>query len=392
MSHDSVHGSLSVILYVKGCEAMGYTISYHTGGDKAHQRHNRRDERTVSKEAHIRQNGDFEVWIDENLQDAYKRLFQPAVEDYNKKQRRSDRRKENYYQEIKKAGKKHLVYETILTVGNTQNLPDSERVKAVFKDYVAEFRRQNPNMEIIGAYYHGDEQGAPHLHLDWIPVQYHCSRGMRVQTSLKGALGEMGIYYKDGVLAVTQWENQEREQFRSLCEAYGLEITQEKQAVREHQDKEFYVQEQRIKAAKERIDLMYKTPEKYIKKYWFGRSKIKMTQEEMALYCAERENIKKQNQELLRQNQALKARVAPLVEENQNLSNRIDGLEERVEYVRRNAAKVITSICREYGIRLSDEQTEHLYQDIDTRGGADSLIGELGLYRKRRDIRDRDER
>ena len=171
-----------------------------------------------------------------------------------------------------------------------------------------------------------------------------------------------------------------------------MEITQEKQAVREHQDKEFYVQEQRIKAAKERIDLMYKTPEKYIKKYWFGRSKIKMTQEEMALYCAERENIKKQNQELLRQNQALKARVAPLVEENQNLSNRIDGLEERVEYVRRNAAKVITSICREYGIRLSDEQTEHLYQDIDTRGGADSLIGELGLYRKRRDIRDRDER
>ena len=88
----------------------------------------------------------------------------------------------------------------------------------------------------------------------------------------------------------------------------------------------------------------------------------------------------------------MKARVAPLVEENQNLSNRIDGLEERVEYVRRNAAKVITSICREYGIRLSDEQTEHLYQDIDTRGGADSLIGELGLYRKRRDIRDRDER
>ena len=115
---------------------MGYTISYHTGGDKAHQRHNRRDERTVSKEAHIRPHGDFEVWIDENLQDAYKRLFQPAVEDYNRKQRRSDRRKENYYQEIRKAGKKHLVYETILTVGNAQNLPDSDRVKAVFKDYV----------------------------------------------------------------------------------------------------------------------------------------------------------------------------------------------------------------------------------------------------------------
>ena len=89
MSHDSVHGSLSVILYVKGCEAMGYTISYHTGGDKAHQRHNRRDERTVSKEAHIRPHGDFEVRIDENLQDAYKRLFQAAVDEYNRKQRRS---------------------------------------------------------------------------------------------------------------------------------------------------------------------------------------------------------------------------------------------------------------------------------------------------------------
>ena len=42
------------------------------------------------------------------------------------------------------------------------------------------FRQRNPNLEVIGAYYHDDEirddgkggkiQGAPHLHVDYIPV------------------------------------------------------------------------------------------------------------------------------------------------------------------------------------------------------------------------------
>lgn len=58
-------------------------------------------------------------------------------------------------------------------------------------------------MKVIGAYYHDDEmredgngdliKGAPHLHLDYIPVAYKCERGQKVQNSMNGALIEQGI-------------------------------------------------------------------------------------------------------------------------------------------------------------------------------------------------------
>ena len=82
-------------------------------------------------------------------------------------------------------------------------MPDEEVQKAICKAYVEEFKKQNPNMIVIGAYYHADEmrddgnggfiKGALHLHLDYIPVAYKCKRGQRVQNSMNGALIEQGI-------------------------------------------------------------------------------------------------------------------------------------------------------------------------------------------------------
>ncbi len=184
---------------------MGYTISYHTGEIRRISAITVVMKEPVSKEAHIRQNGDFEVWIDENLQDAYKRLFQPAVEDYNKKQRRSDRRKENYYQEIKKAGKKHLVYETILTVGNAQNLPNSDR-KGRFQGLRGRIQTPEPEhgnyRRILSCRRTGSTAFASGLDSGTVSLQSR-NEGSNI---IKGALGEMGISYKDGVLAVTRWK------------------------------------------------------------------------------------------------------------------------------------------------------------------------------------------
>ena len=78
----------------------------------------------------------------------------------------------------------------MITIGNCEVMPDEEVQKAIYKAYVDEFIKQNPNMKVIGAYYHADEmrddgngaliKGAPHLHLDYIPVAYKCKRGQRV--------------------------------------------------------------------------------------------------------------------------------------------------------------------------------------------------------------------
>lgn len=82
-------------------------------------------------------------------------------------------------------------------------MPDEEVQKAIYKANVEEFIKQNPNMKVIGAYYHADEmheddngnlvKGAPHLHLDYIPVAYKCNSGQKVQNTMNGALKEQGI-------------------------------------------------------------------------------------------------------------------------------------------------------------------------------------------------------
>lgn len=46
-------------------------------------------------------------------------------------------------------------------------------IKKILKDYVQDWKRRNPNLEMIGAYYHNDEQGKqPHVHIDYVPVAH----------------------------------------------------------------------------------------------------------------------------------------------------------------------------------------------------------------------------
>ena len=73
------------------------------------------------------------------------------------------------------------MYEFIITLGNKNNLPENaENVRQLYIEYLNNFIQRNPNFEVIGAYYHDDESrddgkggripGAPHLHVDYIPV------------------------------------------------------------------------------------------------------------------------------------------------------------------------------------------------------------------------------
>ena len=91
------------------------TISTHNGS-KSCREHNIRNPKVVSKEHHIDPNGVFEIWHDEKPRDAYQRIFGEAIAEYNSKQTRRDRRKEDYYDEICKDKKKHPVYEMIIGV------------------------------------------------------------------------------------------------------------------------------------------------------------------------------------------------------------------------------------------------------------------------------------
>ena len=129
------------------------TISTHNGS-AVHQAHNMRAEKVVSKEEHIDPNGKHETWIHESERQAYHRLFDEAVKDYNEKQTRTDRQIKNYFNTVRDDTKKHTSYEMIIGVyGKDENgtpICSEEQGKAIMKRFVDEWKERNPNLELIG--------------------------------------------------------------------------------------------------------------------------------------------------------------------------------------------------------------------------------------------------
>lgn len=217
---------------------MGVTISTHNGSAVSRE-HNIRNPKVVSKEPHIDMNGSHEVWIDEPVRKAYDRLFGEAVEAYNAKQARPERQIKSYYNDICKDSKKHPVYEMIIGIygKNEDGSPicSAEQGKEIMRQFVDNWQERNPNLELIGAYFHADEPGAePHVHLDYIPVAHGYTRGLETQTGLVKALGEQGFEKKGKATAQIQWEKRENDYLTSLCEAVGLRVEHPRQEGRQH--------------------------------------------------------------------------------------------------------------------------------------------------------------
>lgn len=201
-----------------------YTIAVHNGSTVSRE-HNRRNPTVINKEPHINLNGDYEIWQDVNPRTVYEQLFGDAVADYNSRQKRSDRKIKDYYDAICRDKNKHVAYECIVGVYSDKDsdpLPLSLN-KKILEEYVRRWEERNPNLHLIGAYYHNDEQGKqPHLHLDYVPVAHGYKRGMHTQNGLVKALGEQGYTTKSGrETAQMQWQAAERDALEELCFIYA---------------------------------------------------------------------------------------------------------------------------------------------------------------------------
>lgn len=213
---------------MKGGDDMKYTLSLHNEGDLAHQGHNRRDEKCIAKSANIdtSKSDNNIVLADQDIRDAYTNLFQQAVDDFNAKQKNKDRVINDYYSHINKDAKKHTVYECIIQIGGkVEGFPtDDDKAINALIDYAYSFEERNPNLHVVGAYIHADEEGAPHLHLDYIPWA-ECSRGMSIQNTLTGALKAQGFVTQNSRnTAQIQWEQSERDAMRGICSNLGIDL------------------------------------------------------------------------------------------------------------------------------------------------------------------------
>ena len=260
---------------------MAVTTSFHSGSQVSF-RHNTRDEKMCAFEDHIDLSMEHEAWgvgVDgQSLEKVYDEIFGEAVRDYDARQTRDDRKIGNYYEKIRQeqaAGgrfARKLVYESILTVGNYTNYNDQyassaeqippEKAKEMIMEAVRKIDNSHRNIRIVGVYWHNDEfhtkkiggqeqvfKGAPHVHIDWVPVATGFQRGMEVQNSLARALIQEGYDYS-GPRATPQikFQNACRNMLDEVVKEHGYEVTHPKMeneiARQNHRDKLDYVAEQ----------------------------------------------------------------------------------------------------------------------------------------------------
>lgn len=206
---------------------MPKTISFHNGTVWS-RGHNIRDERYVGKQEHIDKTlTEQNVTIrDVPVRQAYTEIFGKAVEEYNAKQKRSDRRIMDYYDKIKHDKRKHPVYECIVQIGDRFDTGHIAKLeKQALQRFAEEWDKRNPNLRLIGAYIHCDESdGTVHMHVDYIPVA-ECTRGMKLQNSLDRALQQQGFLSTNiHQTAQIAWQDSEREALCIICRDLGIDV------------------------------------------------------------------------------------------------------------------------------------------------------------------------
>ena len=179
------------------------------------------------------------IFKQEKLEVAYGKCFGKAIEEYNQKQKRSDRKKtiESYMDEIKKNQKKNgsekIFYEQLVQVGDMHDSgynsspEEAKKCEKILIEYVKNFQARNPNLYVFNAVLHTDEQTA-HVHLSYLPVaSQNYKQGLRCRNSLMRALSEQGIEKGEGNKQsnyFTNWRKREIKEIEKICVKYGVEI------------------------------------------------------------------------------------------------------------------------------------------------------------------------
>ena len=142
-----------------------------------------------------------------NYKNDFNEFFNEAVEEYNAKQTRRDRRIKDYYEHVKntKVGGKSKnkmkpIYECVLQIGNRETNSvlseddDTKKLKKILDEYCATLQDRFPNLKFWFIGSHDDEpDGTYHYHLAFTPWVENSGKGLSKKVGLNAALESMGI-------------------------------------------------------------------------------------------------------------------------------------------------------------------------------------------------------
>lgn len=166
----------------------------------------------------------------EDIKAVYHELFGEALERYNAKQKRSDRKIDNYFEKIRQSKQEKLFHEVIFQIGNKDDMnaksEEGKLAREILIDFMEDFQKRNLNLYVFSAHLHMDEE-TPHIHIDFVPFICGSKRGLDTRVSLKGALAEQG--FKGGTRGATEWNQwieAEKLELSKVMERYGVQWKQ----------------------------------------------------------------------------------------------------------------------------------------------------------------------
>ena len=310
---------------------MERTISIMVG--KGSYSHNRRS--FVAKNVDENRIDRNVVFKDEKIKNVYHELFDEAQQRYNDKQKRKDRKIDNYYEKIRTSKQEKLYHEIIVQVGNKDdtNARSYEGIvaKNILKDYMKDFEKRNPNLRVFEAYLHMDEE-TPHLHIDFIPFVTGSKRGMDTRVSLKAALDAQGFRGNSrGNIECKRWVESENEELAKVMANHKINWlkkgTHEKHLSvldfeKRERAKEVKQLEEQIKEKddeivrkKRWIDLQLQTDKIIRESIEEKREELKCVRSELEDEKAEKEKIQKETDGLRQKKREIEIDVIGLMEE-----------------------------------------------------------------------------
>lgn len=166
-------------------------------------------------------------YCNDNIREVYHELFDEAVARYNAKQKRSDRKIEDYYEKIRSGRQEKPFHEMVIQIGNRDTCgsgtSDGNFAARLLNQYMKGFQERNPTLRVFSAHLHMDES-TPHIHIDFVPYITGSKRGVDTRVSLKQALGALG--FKGGSRNDNEWDqwaNAEKEVLAEIMREHGIE-------------------------------------------------------------------------------------------------------------------------------------------------------------------------
>ena len=115
--------------------------------------------------------------------------------------------------------------------GNKVLTEEGKQAKMALEAYYKDFVKRNPNLRVFAAVIHMDEEGAPHLHLDYVAFSREGKRGLKVKVSKSAAIAEQLVHQGIVIEKKTRfnnpikiWTANERKAAAEVAVSYGLHV------------------------------------------------------------------------------------------------------------------------------------------------------------------------